>query len=107
MTPKEKNEELEAMPPVTTWREAFLYWAMRQGILAVLILIGVGMIGWAGRYAVIEGIPSVVSQIKQGYADMEKSHREEREKSEAKTAATLDKLGTSIDRLIEKNEARK
>lgn len=107
MTPQEKNDELEAMPPVTSWKDALFYWLLRQGFVAFMFFIVIGMIGWVGRYAVTEGIPSVVNQIKQGYADMEKSHREEREKSEAKTAATLDKLGTSIDRLIEKNEARK
>lgn len=97
MTPaQEKNEELERYPTPATWKEAVLYWAMRQGMLAVLLLVFVGMVAWVGRYAVVDGIPSVVKQIQEGYEKLEKSHREERTEAAERTASTLNKLDDAV-----------
>jgi len=87
------------MPPAATWKEAVLYWVMRQGILAFLIFILIGMVGWVGKYSLETGVPAMIRQVNLQFENQERSHRAERAESEAKTTAQLAKVIDSMDQL--------
>lgn len=95
--------------PDGTVRQQFISWAMRQGILAVLLLILVGMVGWVGHYAATSGIPSVVKQIQDGYERLDAQHAIERKelREDAKAdresfRSAFEKVSTALDRLSDK-----
>lgn len=113
------------LPSNASTREQFVSWSLKQGILAVLILMLIGMVAWVGHYAVTSGIPSVVKQIQDGYEQLDKRHvdtfkelndkhaserREMREDAKADKATftqAIEKVGSAIDRLSEKVDGKR
>lgn len=112
------------LPANASTKEQFISWSLKQGILAVLILMLIGMVSWVGHYAVTAGIPQVVKQIQDGYEQLDKRHVEQvkaindqhaAERKEMREDAKADKAAftqaikdaaASIDRLSDRVDGR-
>ncbi len=66
------------LPDDTAW-QFWARWLANQGVSTV-VLFAILASGWyGGNYVVREAVPAHLRSIKEGYTEIEKSHREERE----------------------------
>lgn len=88
------------MPPSKdeTTKQFWARWAANQGA-AVVILSAV-------LYAIYESVPKHIDAIKQGYADIERSHREERQSRDTLFIEELRKERELMRAMLDKIDRR-